>query len=96
MPAETHSHTEPVTVEAVLDLLATILGDGQDIDPSTPLEHLGLGDELALLAFWDAVVEEHAERGVAEPDFEELADARTAADLAECAVRGINGHTGQT
>lgn len=87
MPAETHSHSEPVTVEAVLALLATVVHDDSGLDPATPVEELGLDDDLALMAFWDVVTEEYSERGVGEPDLEQLAECRTAIELAEGTAR---------
>ena len=89
MPAETHSHSEPVTVEDVLELLATVVQDGGGLDPGTPVEALGLDDDLALLSFWDVVAEEFGERTLGEPDIEELAGCRTAVDLAETVVRSF-------
>lgn len=87
MPAETHSHSEPVTAEAVLELLATVVHDADVLDPATPVETLGLDDDLALMAFWDVVAEEYAERGVGEPDLDQLAEFRTAIELAEGTAR---------
>ncbi len=87
MPAETHSHSEPVTAEAVLELLATVVHDDDGLDPATPIEALGLDDDLALMAFWDVVAEEYSERGLAEPDLEQLAECRTVIELAEGTAR---------
>ena len=42
--------------------------------------------DLDVLAFWDAAVEEFAERTIGEPDLTELLDARTAAELAGATV----------
>lgn len=86
MPAETHSHSEPVTAGAVLDLLATVVHEDV-LDPATPVEALRLDDDLSLMAVWDLVVEEYSERGLGEPDLELLAECRTAMDLAECVAR---------
>lgn len=82
MPAETHQHTEPLTTDDVLALLFTVVGDSVDLDLSTTLVELGMTEDLDLLAFWDAAVEEFAERTIGEPDLTELLDARTAAELA--------------
>lgn len=90
MPAETHSHSGPVTADAVLELLATVVHDDDGLDPATPLETLGLDGDLALMAFWDVVAEEYGERGLAEPDLDELAGCRTAIELAECAARCLS------
>lgn len=88
MPAQTHEHGETVTPEQVVDLLAAITGvDEVDLDASLP--HAGLIDDLDVLSFWDAVVEEHAERGLADPDFAEVREARTVAELADAIVRQL-------
>lgn len=89
MPAETHSHHEPVTVDDILDLLSTIVQDGE-VDPDAPLDALGLDDDLALLSYWDVVVEEYGERTVGEPDLEELASATSALDLARRTVSELD------
>jgi hypothetical protein len=89
MPAETHSHSEPVTVEDVLELLATVVQDGDGLDPGTSVDLLGLDDDLALLSFWDVVAEEFGERTLGEPDIEELAGCRTAIELAEAVTRSF-------
>lgn len=89
MPAETHSHSEPVTVDDILDLLATIVGDDASFDAATPLDEVGLSDDLALMAFWDVAVEEYGERSVGEPDLEDLASAATAVELAERTLRNL-------
>lgn len=89
MPAETHSHSEPVTAHDILDLLSTIVHDDATSDPETPLAQLGLSDELSIMAFWDVAVEEYGERSVGEPDLDDLASATTAVDLAERTVRNL-------
>lgn len=89
MPAETHSHREPVTADDVLELLATVVHDGDGLDPGTPVDVLGLDDDLALLSFWDVVAEEFGERTLGEPDLEELAGCRTAIELAENIARSF-------
>lgn len=89
MPAETHSHHEPITVDDILDLLSTIVHGDSELQPDMPLDELGLSDDLAVMAFWDAVVEEYGERGVGEPDLEDLATATTAADLARRTVDNL-------
>lgn len=89
MPAETHSHSEPVTAAAVLDLLATVVRDDDRLDPATPVDTLGLDDDLALMSFWQVVVEEYSERGLGEPDLEQLAECRTAIELAESTARSL-------
>lgn len=93
MPAETHSHREPVSVDDIVDLLSTMAPDGESFDPTSTLEDLGLSDDLALMAFWDAVVEEHAERGVGEADLEDLASAPNALELARRTVRYLGAAT---
>ena len=89
MPAETHSHSEPVTADDVLELLATVVHDADGLDPGTPVDALGLDDDLALLSFWDVVAEEFGERTLGEPDIEELAGCRTAIELAETVARSF-------
>ena len=89
MPAETHSHSQPVTVEDVLELLATVVHDEGGLDAGTSLEVLGLDDDLALLSFWDVVAEEFGERTLGEPDIEDLAGCRTAIELAETVARSF-------
>ncbi|MFP5321011.1 MAG: hypothetical protein ACLGIC_04105 [Acidimicrobiia bacterium] len=89
MPAETHSHSEPVTVQDILDLLSTIVHDDATFDPDTPLTELGLSDDLSIMAFWDVAIEEYGERSVGEPDLDDLASATTAVDLAERTVRNL-------
>lgn len=98
MPAETHSHHEPITVDDILDLLSTIVHGDSELQPDMPLDELGLSDDLAVIAFWDAVVEEYGERSVGEPDLEGLATATTAADLARRAVDNLRalGHAEPT
>lgn len=93
MPAETHQHTEPLTVHDVIALLSTVVGEVDDVDPSTMLVELGMTDELDFLAFWDAAVEEFAERTVGEPDLTELLEARTAAELAAATVACLHQPT---
>lgn len=89
MPAETHSHSEPVTVEDVLELLASVVHDADALDPETPVEELGFDDDLSLLSLWDVVAEEFGERTLGEPDIEELAGCRTAIELAETVARSF-------
>ncbi|MDZ7674786.1 MAG: hypothetical protein U5K30_06950 [Acidimicrobiales bacterium] len=93
MPAETHTHTEPITVDDILDLLSTIVGD-EDFDSTLTLEDLGLSDALALMAFWDAIVEEYSERGVGEPDLDDLASAADALELARRTLGSLGIETG--
>ncbi len=92
MPAETHSHSEPVTAAAVLELLTTVVRDDEGLDPATPVEALGLDDDLALMSFWHVVVEEYSERGLGEPDLELLAECRTASELAAITARCLAVH----
>ncbi len=87
MPAETHRHSEPATVEAVLELLATVVHDGNGLDPTTPVEVLGLDDALALMAFWDVVSEEYSERGLGAADLKQLLECRTVIELAQSTAR---------
>ena len=95
MPAETHQHAEPLTEDQVLAFISNVFDDGADVDPQTPLVELGLTDELDVLAYWDAAVEEHAERGIGDPDLTDLFEAETAGELARATVRCIN-HPGSS
>ena len=63
MPAETHQmgrHLEPATV---LELLFALLADATNTDATSTLASLGV-DEEELVAMWDAVCEEFAERAL--------------------------------
>lgn len=71
MPAETHQLRESVSVDDVLDLLATVL-DVSAPDPGVvTLADLGVDDDLALVHLWRAVVEELGERATGELDMDE-------------------------
>jgi hypothetical protein len=84
VPAETHRRSEPVDEEQVVALIWELLAAANDAtppDPNLPLDAVGLGDELAVLDLWDAVVEELAERSVADTDLDALVGARTLGEL---------------
>ena len=70
MPAETHQRSEAVGVEAVLDLLACVVGLDADRAAEAPLAGLELSDDLSVLHLWDAVVEEYGERSVGDLDLD--------------------------
>ncbi len=70
MPAETHQRSEAVGAEAVLDLLACVLGLDADRAAEAPLADLELSDDLSILHLWDTVVEEYGERSVGDLDFD--------------------------
>lgn len=53
-------HFEP---SDILDLLIVLLGDPGEADPTSTLASLGIDDD-GLIALWDAVCEEFAERSV--------------------------------
>lgn len=93
MPAQTDEHGEGVTPEQVIDLLAAVTGV-DEIDLNASLPKVGLVDELDVLSFWDAVVEEHGERGLSDPDFTEVREARTVVELAGVIVRHLRGYVG--
>lgn len=71
MPAETHSHTEPLTVETVLGVLAAVLGLDAEAIADVPLADVGASDTLAVLDLWEAVAEDLAERSVGDPDLDD-------------------------
>lgn len=81
MPAETNQHREALEVEAVLDLLATVIGRDAEEVAEQSLDELDLVEELTLLHLWDVAVEELGERAVGELDLDEE-DPTTLADLA--------------
>ncbi len=85
MPAETHRHAESVTTSDVLGLLSAVAG-ADDVDIDATLRDIGFADEFDTLSFWDAVVEEHAERCMDDADVTELLEAATVRDLTEIIV----------
>lgn len=85
MPAETHQHADPLSSHEVIALLSAVVA--HDVEPSTSLIELAMHDEVDRLAFWDAAVEEFAERTLGEPDLTELFEASTAGELAAATVR---------
>ena len=93
MPAETHQHAAPLTGNDVMALLSAVVAD--DVEPSTPLVDLGMSDEVDLLAFWDAAVEEFAERTLGEPDLTELFEASTAGELVAATIRCLRQPVGE-
>lgn len=70
MPAETHQRSEAAGAEAVLDLLACVVGLDADRAAEAPLADLELSDDLSILHLWDAVVEEYGERSVGDLDLD--------------------------
>ncbi len=80
MPAETHSHHEPATVDDIVDLLGNLLDLGGDV-ASTRLADLGLDDDLGVFSLWEAVAAELAERTVGELDIDD-ARVETLGELA--------------
>lgn len=86
MPAETHRHAEAVTAADVIDLLCAVTG-AEDIEVGSILRDIGFVDELDVFSFWDAVVEEFAERSLSNPDVSELLEAVTVRDLISAVVR---------
>ena len=63
MPAETHQLGGEVDSQNVLELLLALLEDPARTDGCSTLASLGVDDE-GLLALWDAVCEEYAERSL--------------------------------
>lgn len=90
MPAETHRHAATVTTADVHDLLSAVTGV-DDVDLDATLSSIGFVDELDIFSFWDAVVEEHAERCVGDSDLTELLEAVTVRDLIVNAVSLLDG-----
>lgn len=74
MPAETHTRTERIDADTVLDLLACAVGidDGRGGVPlaEVPLADLELDDDLAILDLWESVAEELGERALGDLDLE--------------------------
>jgi hypothetical protein len=66
VPAETHTSGESVDTDAILDLVAALVGFDPDPDAAREvrLAELELDDDLALLHLWSAVAEEFAERSL--------------------------------
>lgn len=92
MPAETHQEREPIDAPAVIELIWALLASSDaahDPAPETPLEAVGVDDDLAIFQLWDAVTEEFAERSLAEPDIHDLRAAETIGELAETIVRSL-------
>ncbi|MGQ0434348.1 MAG: hypothetical protein ACT452_18335 [Microthrixaceae bacterium] len=92
MPAETHQEREPIDACAVLDLIGLLLAgvaDASGLAPETPLKAVGVDDDVAIFRLWDAVSEELAERGFAEPDIDDLHTAETIGELADAIVRSL-------
>lgn len=88
MPAETHQHSEPVSVDAVLDLLACVASLDAGRAADARLTDLELDDDLSILHLWDAVVEEFGERSIGELDLDEIRPA-TLGELAERFTREL-------
>lgn len=70
MPAETHQQFERVGPEAVIDLLASIIGIDDPDAATRRLTDLGLDDDLAILHLWSLAVEEFGERTVGDHDLD--------------------------
>lgn len=81
MPAETHQHRDPFDAEAVLDLLAAVLGVCADDAADSTLRELDLDDPLGVARLWECVVEEFGERAVGDADPTDT-DATTLGELA--------------
>ena len=91
MPAETHQRSETVGIDAVVDLLAYVVG----LEPGrqdAPLGELELDDDLSIVHLWAAVVDEFGERSVGDLDFEG-ARPFTLRELAELFTRQLGNTT---
>ncbi|MGE3447800.1 MAG: hypothetical protein AB7H92_09505 [Microbacteriaceae bacterium] len=88
MPAETHQRSEAVGVDAVLDLLACVVGLDAPRAAQARLADLELDDDLSVLHLWDAVVEEYGERSVGDLDLDGTRPA-TLGDLADLFAREL-------
>ncbi|HVV38455.1 MAG TPA: acyl carrier protein [Acidimicrobiales bacterium] len=89
MPAETHSHTNPVSREDVIALIRDQLSEILEIDPdrveltSAFVDDLG-ADSLALIELVEALEGELGERSVGfRIDDEDLEDLRTVGDAVD-------------
>jgi acyl carrier protein len=92
MPAETHSHTNPVSRDEVVALIRDQLSEILEIDPerveltSAFVDDLG-ADELALIELVEALEGELGERSVGfRIDDEDLADLTTVGDAVDYIV----------
>jgi hypothetical protein len=92
VPAETHSHRDPLQPEAVLDLLWSILAPpDQEPDPDVRLDDLGASSQLTLLDLWGAAAEEYGERTLGEVDIEDLQRLTTVGELAHAIIELVHG-----
>lgn len=94
MPAETHQQRDPIDVEGVLDLLASLVGVDAICTESALLTDLHLDDDLSILHLWEAVVEECGERCVGELDLEEPRPV-SLPELAQWFAGHLRGEPGQ-
>lgn len=85
MPAETHQRSEVVGVDALLDLLACVVGLDAPRAAQARLADLELDDDLSVLHLWDAVVEEYGERSVGDLDLDLHLDGTRPATLGDLA-----------
>jgi hypothetical protein len=81
MPAETHQLSEQTDSQAILDLVAALVGVDPDDAPELSLVAVDLHDDLAILHLWASVVEEFGERSVGDIELDDPRPA-TLADLA--------------
>jgi hypothetical protein len=79
----------------IVELMSAIVDGNTELDEATPLDALGLSDDLTRLALWDALVEECSERGIGEPDLDELSSATTVGELARCVLRHLSVGNGE-
>jgi acyl carrier protein len=95
MPAETHSHLEPVGDEdverVVRDQLVDILGvDPDAVTLDTRLREDLDADDFAVIDLVEGVIAELGERSVAfSIDDDDLAELRTVRDAVECVLAGL-------
>lgn len=82
MPAETHTHRDPIDARSVVDLIASIIGIDPDDAAGRSLAAVGLDDDLAVFDLWSAIAEELGERSLGDFDPPEPAPT-TVGELAE-------------
>jgi len=95
MPAETHSHQQPLDREAVAVLVCEQLAEILGVDPDTVTLDARIredldADDLALIDLADAVEAELGERTVgARIDDDDLLELRTVGDAVDCLLARV-------
>ncbi len=94
MPAETHVHQDPLSRQAVLEIVRDVLSDILSVDPGSITEGQSFVDDLGaesmeLIELVDRLEQEFAERSIglrfADEDLEDLKTVRDAVDY-------VHGH----